>query len=298
MSLTVRADWVRLACLLEAAARKPGNVHRTRDFADASFVDFACGGVVLGSALSDPLPHVGALILGMTRASSGIVTHNTHLGTILLLAPLVQVPPGADLRAELRRVLNGLTVEDAALAYEAIRLARPGGLGAVADQDIAAAPSVTLTEAMRLASDRDMIARQYVNHYTQVFECGLPALRAELVEGRPLEAAIVRLHLGLLAAFPDSLIARKCGEPAAVEASRRARAVLLAGWPARPGSNREFAEFDAWLRADGHRRNPGTTADLVTATLYVALYDGTIGLPRDWRHDFALDQTAFRASLA
>ena len=31
--------------------------------------------------------------------------------------------------------------------------------------------------------------------------------------------------------------------------------------------------FDRWLRADGHRRNPGTTADLVAATLFAAQRD-------------------------
>ena len=40
-----------------------------------------------------------------------------------------------------------------------------------------------------------------------------------------------------------------------------------------------IADFDAWLRADGHRRNPGTTADLVTASLFAALRDGMIAVP-------------------
>ena len=38
-------------------------------------------------------------------------------------------------------------------------------------------------------------------------------------------------------------------------------------------------EFDTWLRADGHRRNPGTTADLVAASLFVALREGIITMP-------------------
>jgi triphosphoribosyl-dephospho-CoA synthase len=73
-----------------------------------------------------------------------------------------------------------------------------------------------------------------------------------------------------LANRPDSLIARKRGEAVAVEASRRAAEVLAGG---------EIAGFDAWLRGDGHARNPGATADLVAAALFVALLDGTIQLP-------------------
>ena len=35
-------------------------------------------------------------------------------------------------------------------------------------------------------------------------------------------------------------------------------------------------ELDAYLRSDGHRLNPGTTADLVTACLFVALREGIL----------------------
>jgi triphosphoribosyl-dephospho-CoA synthase len=40
-----------------------------------------------------------------------------------------------------------------------------------------------------------------------------------------------------------------------------------------------LADFDFWLRSDGHRRNPGTTADLITAGLFVTLWEGTLRLP-------------------
>jgi triphosphoribosyl-dephospho-CoA synthase len=37
-----------------------------------------------------------------------------------------------------------------------------------------------------------------------------------------------------------------------------------------------LAQFDASLRTDGNALNPGTTADLVTAVLFVALLDGAL----------------------
>ena len=58
-----------------------------------------------------------------------------------------------------------------------------------------------------------------------------------------------------------------------------AAAVLAAGWPHTDAGRVAIAEFDHWLRADGHRRNPGTTADLVAACLFVALREGIITLP-------------------
>ena len=39
-----------------------------------------------------------------------------------------------------------------------------------------------------------------------------------------------------------------------------------------------FRELDSWLRSDGNRRNPGTTADLVAATLFAGLRGGKLPL--------------------
>ena len=79
-----------------------------------------------------------------------------------------------------------------------------------------------------------------------------------------------------MANYPDSLIARKCGQEIANESSARAKQVLDLNWPETVESQEEFAELDAWLRDDGHRKNPGTSADLVAATLFVGLCEGLI----------------------
>ena len=39
-----------LACLLEAMASKPGNVHRGADFEDLTFADLALSAVAIGPA--------------------------------------------------------------------------------------------------------------------------------------------------------------------------------------------------------------------------------------------------------
>jgi triphosphoribosyl-dephospho-CoA synthetase len=36
-------------------------------------------------------------------------------------------------------------------------------------------------------------------------------------------------------------------------------------------SSAEWAALDHWLREDGHRRNPGTSADLVAGTIFLDL---------------------------
>jgi triphosphoribosyl-dephospho-CoA synthase len=124
-----------------------------------------------------------------------------------------------------------------------------------------------LLEVMSLAADRDMIAKQYASGFRDIFQDGVPALLDGWARFGRVETAILTCQLHWLARFPDSLIVRKRGVAVAAEAMQRARAVDLAagdGWE-------RFGEFDRWLRADGHSRNPGTTADLVTACLFVAL---------------------------
>jgi triphosphoribosyl-dephospho-CoA synthase len=83
-----------------------------------------------------------------------------------------------------------------------------------------------------------------------------------------------------MAEFPDTLIRRKCGVELADESSRRARAVLEAGWPEEDKAAEKMAQLDSWLRADGNRRNPGTTADLVAGSLFAALRDERIEPPQ------------------
>jgi triphosphoribosyl-dephospho-CoA synthase len=272
--------YAQVACVWEASARKPGNVHRYRDFEDSSYVDFlvsaAAAGRVLDGAGGRP---VGQTVLEGVRLTRCVAGNNTNLGILLLLAPLAKAAAGDGVRAGLPRVLDALDVADAVGVYEAIRLANPAGLGRVPEQDVHAAPTQTLRQVMALATDRDLVARQYAGGFREMFDEGVPALLRGLEETGSVEGAIVSCHLRLLAAYPDSLIARKRGLAEAEEASRRARRVLEEGWPKSSRGPAALDDLDAWLRAEGHGRNPGTTADLVAACLFVALAEKAIELP-------------------
>jgi triphosphoribosyl-dephospho-CoA synthase len=270
----------QVACLWEVTARKAGNVHRYTDFEDLTYLDFVLSAAAIGPVLANAAGRrVGATVLDCVRATRRVVASNTNLGIVLLLAPLATVPDETALRPGLARVLAGLDVEDARLVYEAIRLARPGGMGEVAEQDVRQEPTLTLRDVMALAAQRDGIARQYGNDFADVFDQGVPALLAGLSGTGSLEDAIVFAQLRLLARLPDSLIARKRGPAEAVEAGNRAEAVLGQGWPQTRAGWAALDELDGWLRAEGHQRNPGTTADLLTASLFVLLRQDTILLP-------------------
>jgi triphosphoribosyl-dephospho-CoA synthase len=256
-------------------------VHRFLDHRDLHFLDFVQSATALRAPLERAAEQgVGKTVLAAIEATRRVVTTNTNLGIILLLAPLAAVPATIDLASGVERVLEQTTIEDARTVYQAIRLARPGGLGRVVEQDVQEEPTITLRAAMVLAADRDLVARQYANGYREVLHEAVPALGQSLRNEHPLETAIIGTFLRLLARHPDSLISRKAGREAALLVTQRAGEVLTAGWPENPRAVERLAEFDRWLRSPAVSLNPGTTADLVSAALFAALRDGTIQLPR------------------
>jgi triphosphoribosyl-dephospho-CoA synthase len=269
----------QLACIWEVTARKPGNVTRFDDFEDVTYLDFLASAAAITPVMASASLHgVGATVLEGVRATRRLVRSNTNLGIILLLAPLSAVPKGVTIQEGVEPVLAHLTLEDARQVYAAIRLAMPGGLGEAPEQDVRAEPTLPLRQVMTLAAERDLVARQYAHGYAEVLGAGVPALLTGLRESGALEAAILFTHLSLMAKYPDTLIARKRGLDEAREASARAQEVLEQDWPG-DGRGKRWQDLDRWLRAAGHQRNPGATADLVTACLFTALREGNIPLP-------------------
>ena len=287
----------QLACLLEATAPKPGNVSPDRDFADLTYEDLLASAAAIGG----PLAGAGERPLGTTirlavEATGRWTRSNTNLGMVLLLAPLARAAvlsgkgvgtlfladraqkkspdPFSAIRDATRRVLAATTVDDAREVYAAIRLASPGGLGRVDEQDVADEPSVTLLDAMRLAAGRDGIANEYATGFAVTFEIGAPVLQRARSDGLGWSDAIVETFLTILASGPDSHIARRGGAALAADVSRRAHAAVAAGGVRTEEGRRAIAETDRALRDPRHLANPGTTADLMAAAIFVVLVDG------------------------
>jgi triphosphoribosyl-dephospho-CoA synthase len=158
--------------------------------------------------------------------------------------------------------------------YAAIRRAAPGGLGRVADQDVADEPTLSLVNVMRLAADRDAIAREYATAFDTTFNVGVPALARARRDRLSWDDAIVETFLTLLASGPDSHIARRGGDALAADVSVQARDVLAAGGVRSPEGRDAVARMDRALRDTRHLANPGTAADLTAAAIFVVLLDG------------------------
>jgi triphosphoribosyl-dephospho-CoA synthase len=269
-----------LAVIYEVTAPKPGNVHRGADFEDVTYVDFLKSAVVAGPILDRTVElGVGGAVLDAVRATRDAVGTNTNLGTLILLAPLAAVPDGTRLAAGVERVLADLTFDDTRSVFKAIRLAAAGGLGRVDEADVSNEPpaGLALVDSMRMASERDLVARQYVNQFADVFRIA-EWIESGVERGWSRDAAIVHAQIRQLASEPDSLLVRKCGPQVGEQSRAMAGRVLDAGLPGDQDYERALADFDFWLRSEVHRRNPGTTADLIAAALFVLLREGRLRL--------------------
>lgn len=272
------------ACVLEVLAPKPGNVYPGAEwnFKETTVLDFLKSARTIAPIFEESgRLTVGELVLAGVEATRGQVATNTNLGQLLLLAPLAValarrgvISPDA-----VNEILNGLTVDDSIMVYQAIRLAQPGGMGQKNDHDIHDTPTRPLLQIMQMVQAEDAIAQAYATGFARIFQTGLSALMQAIYAGQPWRDCIVGCHMELLA-LGDTLIRRKAGAEAETMVALRASEILkIKHDPAAYAC--ELAAFDTLLRSNGNRLNPGTTADLVTGTLFVALAEGQIQVPDD-----------------
>jgi triphosphoribosyl-dephospho-CoA synthase len=255
------------ACRDELAALKPGNVHAFADGHRMSTADFVRSAAAAARPLTQWGTRIGQRILDAVEATRAAVGMNTNLGIILLCAPLAAAAEQrpSDLRAALSHCLDALDVEDARLAFHAITLASPGGLGTVARHDVRAPAIVSLREAMAEAAGRDRIAQQYVSAFEDVFVTG-EAARLRKIDR---DDATLAVFLAFLSAFPDSHIVRKHGMATAEEVCRAASLFYARQQSEEP--SRLMPDLLRWDRElKDQNINPGTSADLTVATLFVA----------------------------
>lgn len=265
------------ACRDEIDALKPGNVHVFADGHRMTAAQFIHSAEAAAGPLSLTGAGIGRRILGAVEATLTAVGTNTNLGIILLCAPLAAAAEqqGCELRAALSRPLAALDIEDARLAFRAIALASPGGLGHVEQHDIHAPATISLRDAMAAAADRDRIARQYVTGFEDVFVAGRQALAAAQARALDPRSATLAVFLAFLAAFADSHIVRKHGVAIAEEV-RRAAGDFHARFQAENPAHLTD-DLLAWDRALKERSiNPGTSADLTVATLFAARLAGIL----------------------
>jgi triphosphoribosyl-dephospho-CoA synthase len=270
------AENAQLALLLEVSGTpKPGNVDRHRDYDDLRFEQFMAGavGALSGLRMAADGTSIGTAferaIEGMSQQSGG----NTQFGALLMLVPLVRAAAAGRLTSGgVTAVVEETTVEDACEFYRAFDHVDvavddpPDGIDALDVRRGSGAieaireRSMTLSDIMELSAERDGVAAEWISGFERSFE----AATWLCSDDGPIYRRASRAFLRLLAAEPDTFVVTRNGETAAREATRRARAVLE-GNEDPEALAEEFVERDI---------NPGTTADLTAAALFIALESG------------------------
>ncbi len=265
------------ACLAELAALKPGNVHAMADGHGMTVDQFVKSAELSAPYMVDAKHSVGQRILQAAQATWHGVGCNTNLGILLLCAPLAyayQVAGNQLNKQSLQQALQQLSVQDAMDAYQAICMMNPAGLGRVTQQDVQQTPTVTLLEAMKLASHQDMVARQYAEGYPDVLDIGVPIFHHFAEKWQRQGWAVTALYLNFLSDYLDSHILRKYGIDQARQIQQEAiqhRQVLFA----LDNPKTYFKTLMAWDTDLKNRGiNPGTSADLTVASLFVLALHG------------------------
>jgi len=298
---------LQLALLLEVSSQKPGNVHRSADFKDTRYEHFLASAVAVAPyfkraaerGVAASRGYIDLKDVGIGELIRDAVENvmkwqhggNTLLGATTLLS-LIAVAAGMTyatdnfsldkLRKNIGLTVKSTTPADAASFYEAIDIAKPGGMGRVPEFDVTDPSSkrrvlekqVSLYEVFKIASEYDSIAYEWVNNYPITFDIGHPFFVSQLGETDNLNVAIVHTFLKILSEVPDTLIQRKVGREKAAEVSKYAKRILDLGGLKTPQGRKMLSDFDELLRDPEHKLNPGTTADIVSAVLAISILDG------------------------
>jgi triphosphoribosyl-dephospho-CoA synthase len=296
---------LELAILLEVSTDKPGNVNFVVGFEGTRVEHFLASAVAAHTSFEEAAKRgidVANRKLRISDAGIGELIRNcaadidvwqkggnTLIGTVMLFVPLA-VATGmtpmkgnnfdfAELRRNLKLAVESTTPQDAVHLYEAIDIAKPGGLDGAPDLDVRDPNSkkrllkehVSLFQVFKIAAGYDDICFEWVNNYPVTFNLAYPYL-IEQLKSRDLNTAIIHTFLKVLSERPDTFIARKVGLKKAKEVSVEAAKVLRVVGTEK--GKELILLFDRKLREQGNDYNPGTTADITAATLALATLSG------------------------
>ena len=280
-----------LGPLLEAAVPKPGNVNRYRDFDDLTFYNFlfantAVIGVYYEAVKTAELLRkgvlefseagIGELIKRAVQASHEAQDANPNFGVIALSVPLLMgLVLGRnmlDAREKARLLIEESTVRDSMEFYRAVRIANPKGIPSGVKYDVYSDDSfrelfqdgINLARLAEMSCERELIFCEWLNGYELSYKTF--GRLYELIKELPLENAVVRAFIELLAEKGDTLIARKAGRKEAKLVKGKAGEVLE--------GLLSLEEFDAFMREKDDLRNPGSLADITAVSLSLLVLRG------------------------
>ena len=279
------AKIAQIASALEVSGYpKPGNVHRTRDFDDMEFEDFIISGIVIGDTIRQACsdvdienPELGRYILHAVAETDRWIKNNTNLGIVMMTTPIAVAAAISDsfedIRDNIKILMANTSVDDACDLYDAINIADAGGMGDQDEYDVASGNAKqelrdnnqTMYDVLKISAPWDMLAREMTSDMPAVFEIGYPTYH-ELKQTESKNDACLLTFLTILSQVPDTLISRKYGSDEALKISMMTRDLL--NIKDESDFKDKLKDFDDYLY--NNKYNPGTTADLTAASIFVS----------------------------
>ena len=261
--------------LLEVSATpKPGNIDRDHDFDDTKYEHFLASAISAGPIFERAAivkKGIGSFIRESVEESARWQKGgNTHFGAFLLLVPLVMAAGNGEVKS-VTKVVQDTSVEDAVELYKAFRCidVRVSSIKELSIDDPNSIKELrrrglTLYDIMKISAKYDAIAHEWISDFKRTFR-GASILEKNLRE-MSMNDAIVFTDLTLLSERPDTLIQNKFGVEKAIKVSDKA-SQLIENWDLDA-----ISDFDEELIREGV--NPGSTADMVIGSLFIALLGG------------------------
>ena len=251
------------------------------------FEDFVISGIVIGDTIEKATSKVdknslqnaelGKYILEAVKETDKWIANNTNLGIVMMITPIACGAAISDDFSQLRKntaeLMKATTVEDAVDLYDAINIADAGGMGDQDEYDVASENAKeelrtnkqTMFDVLEISALWDRLANEMTTGMPVVFEKGYPTYSG-LRKTMKANDACVLTFLTILSETPDTLISRKYGDKKADEVSSQARELL--SFKEDESFSDKLNEFDNYLYEN--KLNPGTTADLTAASIFVS----------------------------
>ena len=260
------------ACHKDVEAIKPGNVNINSPHHDTTASDYLISSINSGSELFYDSYSLGDRILNAIVATKKETSMNTNLGIVLLCAPIAHALLNykeMSLKEAITKTIDNATSDDTVKICEAINIANPGGLGDVLDYDTKSMPAVKLREIMSYSAQYDRISYQYHNNYQDILDFIIPSLDKNMIKYKSSDISISMTYLQILGKIPDSHISRKLGEEIAKKTSNHVNDLLKIQDKdcSEDYLVKQLNDLDYEYKKKGI--NPGTTADLLVASLMI-----------------------------
>lgn len=300
---------INLASSLELAGwPKPGNVHRTRDYATSRYEHFLSGIAAIQpifrrfcvrvfNKVNDENQDYSFVELGkfFKRAANAMMKWqyggNVLLGHILILAPLsiaacickkIKRFTLEDYKRIIEKIISDSTVQDTIDLYKAIKICNPGGLGKIEKYDVNDDKSIieikrdkiNLKAIFEFSKSYDLISFEYATGFEITLKEGLIYFFKTYKKYRDINIATVNTFLKLLSEHPDTLIIRKSGKAAALLVSNKASKALQNGGVATRKGLKLILKLDKKLHKKEGKMNPGAIADLIAGIIFCSLIFG------------------------